>query len=261
LGDYDSTTESLINIETGFLPSYDGSQAKLRNLANPTASVGFGTNNPYAVRHDTFDIGSPGILGSLNTGIGTEGGITQLDNVTRITQQSNPIINGITEGIIFEAVVEVPNGSSSAQYVLLHARDASNSTLFELGFNGASSGFYINFGGTTAYAESPFMPPGPATGTYYFCAAIPKVQAGGAPVTLWSNTGAITLSEVGGGLSWNTANVSFTFGSRYDGFTASRQVTRFFSAKVHNITSAWNQAYADDFRNQNWPIVQTLYSL
>jgi hypothetical protein len=261
LGDYDSTTESLINIEAGFLPSYDGSQAKLRNLANPTPAFGFGTNNPYAVPHDAFDIGSPGILGSLNTGIGTEGGIFQLIGSTRITQQSNPIINGITEGIIFEAVVEVPDGSSSAQYVLLHARDASNSTLFELGFDGASSGFYITFGGTTAYAESPFIPPGPATGTYYFCAAIPKGQTASAPVTLWSNTGAISLAEVGGGLSWNTSNVRFTFGSRYDGGTASRQVTRFFSAKVHNITSAWNTAYADDFRNQNWPIVQTLYGI
>ena len=253
LGDYDSTTESLINIEAGFLPSYDGSRPQLRNLANPTASVGFGTNNPYAVPHDAINLSSIAALGSLGDGIGTESGITLGQG--RITQTSNPI-NGITEGIIFEAVVQTPDTLSTPEFILLEARDASEATLFELGWNN-TVGFHIKFGGIVAYSESvPSLSPG--AGKYYFCAAIPRTATVGSSVTLWSLAGAISLDEVGGSLSWNTASVRFAFGSRNNG---TGQVDRFYSAKVHNITSTWNQAYADDFRNQNWPIVQTLYGI
>jgi hypothetical protein len=255
LGDYDSTTESLINIEAGFLPSYDGSRLQLRNLANPTASVGFGTANPYAVPHNAINLASIAALGSLGTGIGTEAGIT-IGGGGRISQSTNPIAGGIPEGLIFETIVQTPDTLSTSEFILLEARDASNVTLFELGWNN-TVGFHIKFGGTVAYSESPVGIP-PSAGKYYFCAAIPRVQAAGAPVTLWSNTGAITLTEQGGGLSWNQANVSFAFGSRNNG---TGQVDRFYSAKVHNITSTWNQVYADDFRNQNWPIVQTLYGI
>lgn len=259
LGDYDGLTESLINIETGFLPSYDGSRAVLRNLANPTPAIGFGTANPYAVPHNAFEVGAPGILGTLGSGIGTEAGITQLTGSTRITQQSNPIQGGISDGIIFETIVELPVGGPSTDYVLLHARDAANSTLFELAWDN-TNGFNIKFGGTIAYAESP-AGPAPTAGRYYFCAAIPRAQTAGAPVTLWSNTGAISLAEQIGGLTWRGSDVRFTFGSQYAGGISAKQVTRFYSAKVHNLTSTWNTAYADDFRNQNWPIVQTLYGL
>ena len=254
LGDYDSLTESLINIEAGFLPSYDGYRPELGNLANPTPSTGFGTNNPSAVPHDAINLSSIAALGSLGTGIGTETGITL--GPGRITQTANPILGGITEGIIFETIVQTPDTSGVTEFILLQARDASNVTLFELGWNN-TVGFHIKFGGTVAYAESPAGIPPPA-GKYHFCAAIPKIQLSGAPVTLWSNTGAIILAEQVGGLSWNLANVRFAFSSRDNG---TGQVDRFYSAKVHNITSTWNQAYADDFRNQNWPIVQTLYGI
>ena len=255
LGDYDSLTESLINIEAGFLPSYDGYRPELGNLANPTPSTGFGTNNPSAVPHDAINLSSIATLGSLGTGIGTEAGITL--GPGRITQTANPILGGITEGIIFETIVQTPDTSGVTEFILLQARDASNVTLFELGWNN-TVGFHIKFGGTVAYSESlPTL--SPPAGKYHFCAAIPRVQTAGAPVTLWSNTGAITLDEVGGGgLSWSTANVRFAFSGRD---TGTGQVDRFYSAKVHNITSTWNQAYADDFRNQNWPIVQTLYGI
>jgi hypothetical protein len=254
LGDYDSTTESLINIEAGFLPSYDGSRLQLRNLANPTPAFGFGTNNSYAVPHDAINLASIANLGSLGTGIGTEAGITL--GPGRITQTSNPIVGGINDGVIFETIVQTPDPLSTSEFILLEARDASNVTLFELGWNN-SVGFHIKFGGIVAYSESPISP-SPSAGKYYFCAAIPSAQTASAPVTLWSNTGAISLAEVGGGLSWNTASVRFAFGSRN---TGTGQVDRFYSAKVHKLTSTWNTTYADDFRNQNWPIVQTLYGI
>jgi hypothetical protein len=253
LGDYDSATESLINIETGFLPSYDGARAKLRNLANPTPAFGFGTNNTYALPNDAINLSSIATLGSLGTGIGTEAGIVL--GPGRITQTSNPIVGGINDGVIFETIVQTPDTFSTPEFILLEARDASNVTLFELGWNN-SVGFHIKFGGIVAYSEAVAAPP--SAGRYYFCAAIPRVQSGGAPVTLWSNTGAISLDEVPGGLSWNAASVRFAFGSRN---TGTGQVDRFYSAKVHKLTSTWNPAYADDFRNQNWPIVQTLYGI
>jgi hypothetical protein len=223
-------------------------------LANPTPAFGFGTNNSYAVPHDAINLASIANLGSLGTGIGTEAGITL--GPGRITQTSNPIVGGINDGVIFETIVQTPDPLSTSEFILLEARDASNVTLFELGWNN-SVGFHIKFGGIVAYSESPISP-SPSAGKYYFCAAIPSAQTASAPVTLWSNTGAISLAEVGGGLSWNTASVRFAFGSRN---TGTGQVDRFYSAKVHKLTSTWNTTYADDFRNQNWPIVQTLYGI
>jgi hypothetical protein len=266
LGDFNSDTRSLINIESGFLPSFDGSQYKLRNLANPTASVGFGTANPKAVPHDsTIAIQSPGVLGTPCNGIGTESGVTLLIG-SHISQLTNPIQNGITNGIIFEGIMNVPDGAG-ASYTLLQARDSADTELMSLNWitgGGPGGGWQIRFTvGPVVYNEiSPSPPLSP--GQYYFCVAIPTTQSGGTPVHLYiSSKGPSTpiiLQEQIGGQSWSVADVKFSFGSTYSGGVGSRNVSRFYSAKVHNLVSPWDSSSADSFWTQNWPVVQSFYS-
>jgi hypothetical protein len=264
LGDYDNTTQSLINIETGFLPSFDGSQSKLRNLANPTESNGFGAASPYAIVHDSITIQSASALGSLASGIGTEVGISQ-NSSTHISQITGPIQNGITNGIVFEGIMRVPDGTTTS-YTLLQARDAGNSTLFRLDWvhgGGPGSGWKIMFGATTAYEElSPSA--ALAVGQYYFCVSIPRSQTG-EPVKLYVGashgpSAPYVLSEVPGAPSWTVTSVRFTFGSLYNGTSASRQIERFYSAKVHNVAGAWTSDFHEPFHIANWPEVEALYS-
>lgn len=263
LGDApDAGTRSLINIESGFLPSFDGVQYKLRNLANPTASFGFGTANPKAVPHDSIVIQTSGSLGSPIPGIGSESGISLL-NGSHISQVTNPIQTGITNGIIFEGIMSVPDGGAGA-YTLLQSRDSSNGSRMELLWKGPLNGWAITFGGATVYGEntpSPSLSPG----QYYFCVAIPRTQTGG-PVNLYISSRGPSLPYVldeqgAGGASWpSVTDVSFSFGSTYTGGSGANNVTRFYSAKVHDLTSTWDSTSADVFYNQNWPIVQALYS-
>jgi hypothetical protein len=265
LGDYANTTKSLINIESGFLPSFDGSQSKLRNLANPTASVGFGTANPKAMPHDSIAIQTSGSLGSPIPGIGSEPGI-QLTGTSHISQTANPIQNGITNGIIFEGIMAVPSGvSPSTTYTLLQGRDASNGSRMELLWKGSSNGWAITFGGATVYGEA--VPSAPLlAGKYYFCVAIPRTQSSGNPVNLYISTrgpaSPIILDEVGGGGQTmpSVTDIRFSFGSTYTGGVGGSNVDRFYSAKVHDLVTTWDPESADEFYNTNWPIVETLYT-
>ena len=263
LGDYDSTTASLINIETGFLPSFDGATQKIRNLANPTPSQGFGDANPKAMANDSISIQGAG--GGFPSSIGSEAGIIFAGS-GHISQTTNPIQDGITNGIIFEGIMMVPDGTANP-YVLLQARDAADSTLIRLDWvngGGAGTGWRILYGATVAYAEltpsSPLLP-----GRYYFCVSIPKSQ-NGAPVNLYVSgangiSNPIVLTDQSTSATWNVGNVRFTFGSMYDGSSGQRQVSRFYSAKVHNIVGAWDTNFHDSFYTTNWPIAQSLYGL
>jgi hypothetical protein len=257
LGDYSADTESLINIESGFLPSFDGVQLKLRNLANPTPSTGFGALNPAAVPHDTFIISAPGILSSPAPGIGSEDGISLL-GTGYISQLVNPIQNGIDNGIVFEGIFRVPDGSASS-YTLLQARDPANNTLFSLGWDQGSSTWRLNFGATLVN-ESAAGAPLAAGGIYHFCVAIPTAVIGIDDVILYINGIPKALAPVSAG-SWAPNDVRFSFGSEYTGGVGTKQVQRFFSAKVHNLVAPWTTTSADTFATTNWPIAQTLYGL
>lgn len=257
LGDFSSNTESLINIETGFLPSFDGSQYKLRNLANPTSSMGFGPNSPYAVPHDSIVVQTTGLLGSPAGQIGNETGI-QLLSASHISQITNPIQSGVNNGIIFEGVITVPDGGATS-FTLLQARGAANNSLFTLGWDHVTSGWHINFNGSLAYQDS-VPPAGWPAGKYYFCVAIPRVQ-NGTPVYLYINGVVRALNDVSISSSWSVADVRFTFGSQYDGSNATKQVNRFHSAKVHNLIATWDSSSADSFNTTNWSIVSALYGI
>jgi hypothetical protein len=258
LGDYDADTQSLINIESGFLPSFDGFQAKLRNLANPTPSVGFGTANPYAVPHESIEISTTGSIGSPAGGIGQESGIELLSG-DHISQLVNPIVSGTPNGIIFEAIMQVPAGSSNS-YTLLQARRSDDNSLFTIGWDHVANEWNIRINGVLVYQQDP--PAGGSgfpAGTYHFCVAIPQTSNSG-PVNLYINGTAYTLIDVIS-RSWNIASVRFSFGSEFDGTVGSKNVDRVFSAKVHNLVLPWNPSSADAFVSDNWTIAQAVYSL
>jgi hypothetical protein len=261
LGDYSADTESLINIESGFLPSFDGVQLKLRNLANPTTSIGFGALNPAAVPHEAISITAPGVLGSPAPGIGSESGISLL-GTGHISQLVNPIQNGIGNGIVFEGIFLVPDGAASS-YTLLQARKQSVSeTMFSLGWDQGSSTWRLNYKTpSTLVNESAASTPLVTGQIYHFCVAIPTVASGIDDVILYINGIPNVLAPTGAVGTWSTAEVNFSFGSEYNGTVGIKQVQRFFSAKVHNLVAPWTPASADTFATTNWLIAQTLYSL
>lgn len=255
LGDYDDTvTRSLINLETGFLPSFNGASTAIYNLANPTATTGFGSSS-HAVPHDSFMIGNAQ-LGSPYLGIGQEGGVIFLAGGS-IRQVSNPIVNGCQDGIIFEGVFNFPD-PAAASFCLFEAVDSGASSLIKLAWQ-AGSGWSISFNGTAAYVEP--VPTNVGSGKHYVCVSIPRTQYG-SPVKLYIDgtngpSAPITLTEQGGGLGWNQSSVQFSLGSTW---TATDQVNAFFSAKIHSVAS-WTNVSHDPFYSQNWPLVQNLYSI
>ena len=261
LGDGDNSTQSLINIETGFLPSFDGSQTKICNLANPTSGVGFGIDSPKAVPHDSIVVQTAGILGSPAPGIGNETGI-QLTPGGHISQLTNPILAGIDEGIIFEGIMTVPDGDANS-YTLIQARASNESSLMTLSWYNGGIGWQIKFGNNVVYnqaAPTPALTPG----QYYFCVAIPRAQSTGNPVNLYISSkgpasNPIVLQEQIGTEQWSVVNVRFSFGSEYAGGVGTRNVERVYSAKVHNLVSTWGPEAADTFYLDNWPIIQSLY--
>jgi hypothetical protein len=255
LGDYSADTESLINIESGFLPSFDGVQLKLRNLANPTPSTGFGALNPAAVPHESIIIQAPGVLSSPAPGIGLEGGISLLSN-GHISQLVNPIQSGIDNGIIFEGIFSLLDGGAIS-YTLLHARNAANADILALGWDHTISKWYISMNGTKVYEQSG-VSTSPA-GRYHFCVGIPQTTTAES-VNLYINGTANTLVNVNAD-QWQTADVRFSFGSEYNGAFGTKQVDRFYSAKVHNLVAPWTPGSADTFATTNWLIAQNLYGL
>jgi hypothetical protein len=262
LGDYSADTESLINIESGFLPSFDGVQLKLRNLANPTPSNGFGALNPAAVPHDTIIISAPGVLGSPAPGIGSEGGISLL-GTGHISQLVNPIQSGIDNGIVFEGIFRVPNGDpgmGGSSYTLLQARDPANNTLFSLGWDRVAATWRLNYGATLVN-ESAVGAPLATGGIYHFCVAIPTAASSIDDVILYINGIPKVLQYTPSAGSWAPNDVRFSFGSEFNGSIGSKQVQLFFSAKVHNLVAPWTITSADTFATTNWPIAQTLYGL
>jgi hypothetical protein len=171
----------------------------------------------------------------------------------------NPIVSGTPNGIIFEAIMQVPAGSSNS-YTLLQARRSDDNSLFTIGWDHVANEWNIRINGVLVYQQDP--PAGGSgfpAGTYHFCVAIPQTSNSG-PVNLYINGTAYTLIDVIS-RSWNIASVRFSFGSEFDGTVGSKNVDRVFSAKVHNLVLPWNPSSADAFVSDNWTIAQAVYSL
>jgi len=255
-------TRPIVNIESGFLPSYDGSQSKIRNLANPNATAGFPTGSNPALPHESITMNVQQ-LGSLNTGIGTESGILYGAN-GHISQVADNIVSNLNNGLVVEGVFGIPDGAA-LDFTLFQARAANDDNLVRLSWS-SGTGWRVVFGPSTVAYEQTGPVIAPAAGQYYFCVSIPRVQTASEPVRLYisgqstptSNT--MILAEQGGGsLSWNTANVRFSFGCEYASNAGVRPINRLYSMKIHDITGAWIPTFHDMFYNTNWPIVQNLY--
>jgi len=229
----DVNCETLINIEAGFSPSYDG-LGVLYNLANPLLTTGFGSN-PNAAPHTSHIVTNPANYSNqLFQGLGQYSGITVGSNAAIEHLYSAQTLNGVLDnGCVVECLLDV---GSTGDFTLAQVMNPTfgGSEVAVVKYNSSASKFQIIYSGGVLESGMVSRPTGRHLFTFYIAN---EVVAGLSTSTLRIDDGSpIALNVAGGPVSFASSPNVIHFGGRANGPNWSEGVVSFFFARVHKAS-------------------------
>jgi hypothetical protein len=249
--------QTIANIESGYLGSYyGGGDTETFNLANPTASVGFGTHATKAFKVKDFNLisGAQGTQPNGN-GLGLEEGFKP--GTGGIVQTTSSAASDYANGFVFEGIF----GGLQVSRTLFELWDTvSNRSIYQVRISSNGKLEVRDSGGSLAYELATNMGLDQPS-TYIIFSHAP----GSAPTVQVGGDGQQQMGTIGTPITWTNATkwvIGAHLASGPGSTTFGEQVFAVKAFKIHLASSTVTAAeLSANLHNNNWTIVSNMYTV